>query len=424
MSVSQRLEVPADAFVVARALAARDAVALVLADHGRTAYVACDPCASASTLDPEPELACHPQEFGEIPRWIGLLPYEARRTLERSSADDTRAEPELIAPLWRRYRAALKITNKVDVIGENNEVTAELAEHVLRGLRELDHSPRPLRVTLREPPEPGAAHAARIRKALEHVRAGDIYQVNLARRFELAVTGGALELLAALGARGLPPHALALAWPELGVAMASPELFLRLECDGRVATRPIKGTRPRSADPALDRELARALELDPKERAELAMIIDVERNDLGRLALPGSVRLAEPPSVETHADVHHRAATVTAKLRPGVSREELLLATLPSGSVTGAPKIRAMELIAELEPARRGLYTGAAGFVRQDGGLELGMVIRTVMLRDGRGAYYAGGGIVADSDPEREVTETLWKARRLIELTGGDARWS
>jgi anthranilate/para-aminobenzoate synthase component I len=424
MFVSQRLEVPADAFVVARALAARDALALVRANQGRTTYVACDPSESAVTLDPELALERHPQEFGEIPRWIGLLPYEARRTLERSPANDVRAAPELVAPLWRRYRAVVKITKQIEVIGENSKVTAELVEKVLRGLRNVDPSPRPPRVSLRVPPEAGAAHAARIRRALEFVRAGEIYQVNLARRFELSVTGSALELLAALGSRGLPPHALALDWPELGVAMASPELFLRLECDGRVATRPIKGTRPRSADPALDRELARALELDPKERAELAMIIDVERNDLGRLALPGSVRLAEPPSVETHAEVHHRAATVSAELRPGVSREELLLATLPSGSVTGAPKIRAMELIAELEPARRGLYTGAAGFVRQDGGVELGMAIRTVTLRDGRGAYYAGGGIVADSDPEREVTETLWKARRLIELTGGDPRWS
>jgi anthranilate/para-aminobenzoate synthase component I len=295
----------------------------------------------------------------------------------------------------------------------------ELAERLRRGLGNPPRAPEPPGVRLRARPEPGAAHAARIRRALELIRRGEIYQVNLARRFELDIAGRALDVLAALGAGALPPYALALEWTELAVAMASPELFLALEPGGRVRTRPIKGTRPRASDPAADRALARELDADPKERAELAMVIDVERNDLGRLSRPGSVRLAEPPSVETHARVHHRAATVTAELRPEVTREELLLATLPSGSVTGAPKLRAMEVIAELEPARRGLYTGAAGFVRQDGGLELGMVIRTLTFRDGRGSYYAGGGIVADSDPEREVRETLWKAAALIELAGG-----
>jgi anthranilate/para-aminobenzoate synthase component I len=422
MVVSRRLAVPADAFAVARALADRDSLALVAADGGRTMYVACDPTHVSRSIDPEPELEQSHAEFGEIPRWIGLLPYEARRTLERSRLPDRRPAPELVTPLWRRYASVVKIASYIDVIGDDANVVAELEEHLIDGLRR-GRTPSPSCVRLREAPEPGRAHAERIRRALELVRAGEIYQVNLARRFELTVAGSALELLTALGARGLPPHALSVDWPEIGVAMASPELFLRLEPGGHVATRPIKGTRPRSPDAALDLELARALDADPKERAELAMIIDVERNDLGRLALPGSVRLAEPPGIETHAEVHHRAATITAELRPTVTREDLLLAMLPSGSVTGAPKVRAMEVIAELEPCRRGLYTGAAGFVRRDGGLELGMAIRTVVAQDGRGAYYAGGGIVADSDPEREVEETLWKAARLIELTGGEASW-
>jgi anthranilate/para-aminobenzoate synthase component I len=131
------------------------------------------------------------------------------------------------------------------------------------------------------------------------------------------------------------------------------------------------------------------------------------------------VTLSEPPHVESLQTVHHRFATVRGGLRSGVGRQELLEAMLPSGSVTGAPKLRAMEIIRELEPARRGLYTGALGFVRADGGLELGMAIRTLTVKGGEGAYFSGGGIVADSDPEREVEETLWKARRLIELDGG-----
>jgi anthranilate/para-aminobenzoate synthase component I len=149
------------------------------------------------------------------------------------------------------------------------------------------------------------------------------------------------------------------------------------------------------------------------------MVIDVERNDLGRLARTGSVTLEAPPHVESYDSVHHRLATVAADLAPGIGREALLAAMLPSGSVTGAPKVRAMEVIRDLEPVRRGLYTGALGFLRQDGGLELGMAIRTLTVAGGRGSYFAGGGIVADSQPGREVEETLWKARRLIELSGG-----
>ncbi|HTQ05663.1 MAG TPA: anthranilate synthase component I family protein [Polyangiaceae bacterium] len=408
-----------DAWAVARALAERPGLAFVLGDGGRTAYVACDPSASTRALDPEPGHACAARPFGEIPRWIGLLPYEARRTLERSRAAEGRTPPEVEDPLWYRYECVVKITSRIEVIGSEARAANELASRLRRALRTRARPVERPHVELRARPEPGEAHAARIRRALELIRQGEIYQVNLARKFELAVNGRALEVLAALGAGGLPPHALAVEWPELGVAMASPELFLALEPGGLVRTRPIKGTRPRALDAEADAVLARELDADPKERAELAMVIDVERNDLGRLARAGSVRLAEPPRVETHARVHHRAATVAATLREGVTREELLLAMLPSGSVTGAPKIRAMEVIAALEPARRGLYTGAAGFLREDGGLELGMVIRTVTLRDGQGSYYAGGGIVADSDPEREVRETLWKAAALIELVGG-----
>lgn len=423
MLASPPLDAPAEPFAVARALADRPGLALMRAEGGRVTYVACDPTETSRALDPEPGLTLATRPHGEIPRWIGVLPYEARRALERGAGFDARPEPEIVEPLWCRYPAVIKINNKIQVFGDEPQVVAELEKRLLSGLR---HPPRrsPCRVSLRVPPEAGAAHRARIQRALELIQAGDIYQVNLARRFELAVEGQAHDLLEALVGQTPPPHALALDWSELGVAMASPELFLGLEPGGRAFTRPIKGTRPRVGDPARDRELIQSLDSDPKERAELAMVIDVERNDLGRLAVPGSVRLVAPPAVETHASVHHRAATVEAMLLPEVTREALLLALLPSGSVTGAPKIRAMEVIRDLEPARRGLYTGAAGFLRQDGGLELGMAIRTVVYRGGRGAYYAGGGIVADSDPEREVEETLWKARALIDLVGAGENWA
>jgi len=417
------VDAPPDAFAIARALADRPGVVLARGAGGRVTYVACDPIAESMDLDPEPALDLAPRALGEIPRWFGLLPYEARRSLERHAGPDLRPAAELQRPLWRRYASVVKIGNDIEVFGRDSRALEELMARIERGIERPPRRP-PSALQLAAPPEPAGAHRARIERALELIRAGEIYQVNLARRFELQGTGTGVDLLAALGARGLPPYAFAVDWPEISVAMASPELFLALSPSGRVETRPIKGTRPRLDDPAADAALARELDADPKERAELAMVIDVERNDLGRLAVPGSVRLAAAPAVESHGTVHHRAATVEALLVPGVSRETLLTAMLPSGSVTGAPKVRAMEVIRDLEPARRGLYTGAAGFVREDGGLELGMAIRTIVLREGRGAYYAGGGIVADSDPDREVEETLWKASALMALVGTGENWA
>jgi anthranilate/para-aminobenzoate synthase component I len=200
------------------------------------------------------------------------------------------------------------------------------------------------------------------------------------------------------------------------VAASSPELFLSLGPRGELLTLPIKGTRPRGADARADAAMAEGLENDPKERAELSMVVDVERNDLGRVARIGSVRVPGAPRVEAFGAVLHRTASVRAALRPGVTRTELLEAMLPSGSVTGAPKIRAMELIAALEAARRGLYTGAFGFLSHDGGLRLGMAIRTVTARDEIAHYFAGGGIVFGSEPAREVLETRWKAAQILRL--------
>jgi anthranilate/para-aminobenzoate synthase component I len=409
-------DAPADALAVARALAGRDAVALVWANGGKAAYVACDPVAESRALDPEPTLALRERPGADFPRWFGLVPYEARRTLERH-AGDARPEPSLALPLWRRYDAVVEISNEIRVFGVTSQAKGELEEKLARGLR-APLSCRPAVLRLRERPERGSEHAARVERALDRIARGDVYEVNLARRFELAVEGSLFDVFEALTAEGRPPYSAIFDWPELGVVAASPELCLSLDPRGVARTKPIKGTRPRHPEPARDRELARELDADPKERAELAMVIDVERSDLGRVARPGSVRLAEAPSVESHPTVHHRVATVEATLRADVSREELFRAMLPSGSVTGAPKIRAMELIAELEPVRRGLYTGAFGVIRQDGSVELGMAIRVLTVQGSRGEYFSGGGIVADSNPAREVEETLWKASALVRATG------
>jgi anthranilate/para-aminobenzoate synthase component I len=404
----RRLELDSDPFELVRALADRPGVFLAFAEEGRVAYLGCDPLAQSSKLDPEPDLGLSPgRAAGAAPRWVGCLPYEACRELERSVTPEQRPPPHLSAPLWLRYGAVARVDGAVRELGARL-LCAKPAGAV--GLQ------------LSAPLEPEAAHFARIERALAEIRSGNVYEVNLARRLELLVEGTPWDLLAALGRAGLPPHAFALRWDGLDVCAVSPELCLRLEPDRRLVTRPIKGTRPRDDDPLTDARLARELDQDPKECAELTMILDVERNDLGRVATVGSVRLAGPPTVVSLPSVHHRLATLEAELRAGVSRAELLAAFLPSGSVTGAPKRRAMQLIAELEPHRRGLYTGAVGFVRHDGGLELSMAIRTLTSRGGHGHYFTGGGIVADSIPALEVQETLWKAERLFWLMGQSAK--
>jgi anthranilate/para-aminobenzoate synthase component I len=412
-------DAPADALAVARALAGREGVALVWTKGGTTAYVACDPAAASRDLDPEPGLALCERSGMEFPRWFGLVPYEARRALERR-AGDARKMPSLAVPLWRRYDAVVEITNEVRVLGVSSQAIAELESKLARGLRAPLPSQR-ARLSLRGPAEPGAAHAARIERALALIARGEVYEVNLARSFELDVEGSLFDVFEALTSTGRPPYSAVFAWPELGLVAASPELCLSLDTHGVARTKPIKGTRPRDRDPERDRALAEELDRDPKERAELAMVIDVERSDLGRVARAGSVRLAEPPHVESHPTVHHRVATVEARLRPDVSRRELFEAMLPSGSVTGAPKIRAMEVIAELEPVRRGLYTGAFGVICHDGSLELGMAIRVLTVSGGVARYHSGGGIVADSDPSREVEETLWKAAAVLRAAGDSA---
>jgi anthranilate/para-aminobenzoate synthase component I len=400
-----------DPIELARRLYDQPDLVLARADEGRRVWIGAGALEAVSALDPEPLLGFRSDaELAGIPRWFGLLPYESRRALERRGSD-TRAPASLAAPLWRRYGAWVEVGERVRVVGDDEARVAALA-----ALLERPAVSSSAALRSEGELEPAAHHAERVERALELIARGEVYEVNLARRLTFRVAGPPFELLARLTRGKLPPYALALAWPELGVVSTSPELFLAQATDGLVWTSPIKGTRPRTGDPREDAELARELEKDPKEVAELTMIVDVERNDLGRLALPGSVRLVEAPRVRAHGSVFHRVATVEARLPVEVSRAELLTAMLPSGSVTGAPKVRAMEVIAELEAHRRGLYTGAFGFLKHDGTLELGMAIRTLTIREGLGEYFSGGGIVADSDPAREVEETLWKAADYLGL--------
>lgn len=418
MSVySQSVPIAPQPCQVARRLADESDLFFLWSAHGQgPSYVAIRPVEVCHGLDPEPSLRTfdNVDPLSATPRWIGLLPYEAQRHLERARyriQPDRRSAPHLSQVTWWRFEAVVRIAETVQVVGDNLRAVRQLRQKLLRGATEPDFAEVRVR-----PGESLDSHRERIVEAQKRIAAGDIYQVNLARRIEAQVSGELLDLLELLARNTRPAFALALRSAGLEVVSTSPELFLRQWSDRKVETIPIKGTRPRSDNPHEDARLAAELESDPKERAELSMIVDVERNDLGKIAQLCSVEVPDPPRVFSQGLVWHRLARVTARCAAGVERQQLLQAMLPSGSVTGAPKIRAMEIIAELEPHRRGLYTGAMGCIDRAGRLNLSMAIRTLTVRHGEGHYFSGGGIVADSDPDREVTETAWKARQLGRL--------
>jgi anthranilate/para-aminobenzoate synthase component I len=439
--VAVELSAPPQPLFVAHALVQRGAKNLALLHSsepssplGRYSFLGVDPDQQSAALDPGEGDA---GEAGQgalpfAPRWIGVAPYEALRAIERPAwrPMETRSAPSLTEPVWLRYPAVVVVDHRegtVTAVGHRREDAVRLAEKVREALGAAARpAPRRLALSVSDFDAP-ERHLERIVRAKELIFAGELYQVNLARKLCVTFdeTPSAAERLALFErlARAAPtPLGACLELPGgTTVLSTSPELLLLAEPSAagaldRLTTIPIKGTAPRGADAATDQALARALDVDPKERAELTMIIDVERNDLGRVARTGSVRVLRAPYVVAHRTVHHRQAVLVARARPGLSRRELLAAMLPSGSVTGAPKVRAMEVIASLEPTRRGLYTGAIGYVGYDGRLELSMAIRTLVIDGAAGEYLTGGGIVADSDPARELEETRWKAAQLERL--------
>ena len=247
-----------------------------------------------------------------------------------------------------------------------------------------------------------------IARIKDYIAAGDVYQVNLTQRFEAPLPCHPYGLYQRLRQRSSAPFASYLNLESLQIVSSSPERFLRIH-NGRVETRPIKGTRPRGKTQAEDARLQRELVASAKDRAELLMIVDLERNDLGRVCEPGSIQVDDLFKVETHPTVHHLVANVSGRLRPDCDVIDSLRAMLPGGSITGAPKIRAMQIIDELERTRRGVYTGAIGYIGFDGNCDLNIAIRTILCAHGQAFYNVGGGIVWDSDPESEYQETLDK---------------
>ena len=263
-----------------------------------------------------------------------------------------------------------------------------------------------------------AAFEAAVEKAKEYVRAGDIIQVVLSQRMSGDLTVDPFDIYRVLRTLNPSPYMFFLRCGDTIVTGASPEVMVRKE-GTRVELRPIAGTRPRGATPEQDAQLAEELLADPKERAEHVMLVDLGRNDLGRVCTTGSVDVSELMVIERYSHVMHIVSNVRGELAEGLDAFDLVRATFPAGTLSGAPKIRAMEIIDELEPVRRGIYGGAVGYVSFSGNMDLAIAIRTLVVKDGKVHLQAGAGIVADSDPTAEWQETVNKAmavRKAIEI--------
>jgi para-aminobenzoate synthetase component 1 len=257
-----------------------------------------------------------------------------------------------------------------------------------------------------------AQYSAAISRIRDYIASGDVYQVNLTQRFAAPFSGSAAALYSRLRSLSPAPHAAYLDFGDHQIVSSTPERLLRVT-GRRLETRPIKGTIARLADPVADAAHRTRLLASAKDHAELLMIVDLARNDLGRIAASGTVRVEARHELESYATVHHLVATISAELAPGLDRFDALRALHPGGSITGAPKIRSMQVLSELEPVPRHAYTGALGYLGYDGDADLAIAIRTITCADGLATYHVGGGITWDSDPDAEYEETLHKGRAM-----------
>ena len=332
----------------------------------------------------------------------------AQAARDLASASDPRLAPAEAPSKRSAQRAAGERSRTRPAEGERSQTRPAADERITDGAR----SPA------RRDPSDGfdeSRYAKAIERTREEIAAGNVYQACLTHRLERDFSGDAFALHLALRRRNPAPFACLLELPEVAIIGSSPERFLRVDGEGRVESRPIKGTRRRGNDPVEDAHERRALLASQKDRAENLMIVDLVRNDLGRVCELGSIGVPELMAVEEYASVFHLVSTVEGRLRRDCDALDALRAAFPPGSMTGAPKLAAMRLLDHLEPVRRGVYSGAVGYLDARGGADLAVVIRTVVLVGGRAFVHAGGGIVADSEPHAEWLETLAKARPLLE---------
>ena len=317
--------------------------------------------------------------------WIGYLGYELGASLEKSVPD---RPTSLIPRAMMTYYDRFSLYDGSGSLEERGELPVRRAPKVTRC--ESDYFNE-------------------IQKIKKWITAGDCYQVNLSQKFSQPISTTAPEIYHRLRAVSPAPYSAYLNLGNAQILSSSPECFL--EVNGRrVITRPIKGTRPRGGTSAEDASLKEELVTSTKDRAELLMITDLERNDLGRVCRPGSIHVSDLRKVETFPQVHHTVATIEGELDDGHNIIDLLKATFPGGSITGAPKVRAMQIIRELEPHAREIYCGAIGYISTNGRAQFNVAIRTMVVKDGQAHFWSGGGIVADSHPESEYQESLVKA--------------
>jgi len=352
---------------------------------------------------------------------IGYFSYDLGRRLEHlpARAEDAEKLPEMAIGIYDWALVVDHQERRSWLVGQGRDPDTDIKwdSLVRRFSAPAKERPRaPFRVT-----SPVASNMTResygraFQRIHEYIRNGDCYQVNLAQRFAAAAAGDPWLAYQALRVINPAPYSAYLSTPNAQILSASPERFLKVEA-GRVETRPIKGTRPRAGHARLDADLIEALRASEKDRAENVMIVDLLRNDLSKNCAPNSVRVPKLFEVESFATVHHLVSTVTGTLAPGRDALDLLRGCFPGGSITGAPKLRAMQIIEDLEPNRRGVYCGAIGYLGFDGNMDTSIAIRTLVNSGGVIRFWAGGGIVADSRLEDEYQETFDKAAAMLKL--------
>jgi para-aminobenzoate synthetase component 1 len=346
--------------------------------------------------------------------WAGWLSYDLGRQIEAlpALAEDDLGLPPLALG---RYDAWLEFDHERRAVELQGEGSGDL---LARALRAAPPAPAHRELAGWESSLPRERYERAVERAIEYIRAGDVFQVNLSHRLASDWRGDPFSLYGRLRETSPAPFMALVRLGGADIVSASPERFLSVRGD-RIETRPIKGTRPRGTGSAADEALAAELAASAKDRAENVMIVDLARNDLGRVARYGSVTVDDLWALERHPGVHHLVSTVSARIRPGTGPAEIVRATFPPGSVTGAPKVRALEIIDELEPVRRGPYCGAIGWIGPHGDLELSVAIRTFVAAADRLHLHVGGAVTADSDPAEEWRETMHKAARLLAAAGG-----
>jgi para-aminobenzoate synthetase component I len=373
-------------------------------------------------LEIDPALACDLPFCGGA---IGYFGYDLARRIERLPSRATAGEriPDMAIGLYDWAVVVDHLERKSWLVGQGRDPETDIKWNALVARFSRPPAERvrtPFRVTSSvESSRTRESYGRAFRRIKQYINDGDCYQVNLAQRFMAAASGDAWLAYQALRVLNPAPFSAYLSTPYAQILSSSPERFLRVHWDGdrgAVETKPIKGTRPRAGHPRLDAELAEALRVSEKDRAENVMIVDLLRNDLSKNCELGSVKVPRLFEVESYATVHHLVSTVTGRLRAGRDAVDLLRGCFPGGSITGAPKLRAMEIIDEVERFRRGVYCGAIGYVGFDGGMDTNIAIRTLTVSHGTVRFWAGGGIIADSEVEAEYQESFDKARALLRL--------